>query len=380
MKLNALPVILLFAGLSAGSCIKEEAPNSEADIESCTLADKNNLLILNPVIGNKRITLFLKKGTVTALAPEFTLTPGATISPAGGTERNFTTPQEYEVTSEDGRWKKTYTVEAATSGIKIPHVLRFENVRMEGKYQIFYETNEEETKMWEWASGNPGFNLTGAGSGYADYPTYQSESGYKGKCLALTTRKTGSFGAGVNMPIAAGNLFIGTFDVLNALKDALTATRFGMPFDYIPTSLHGYYKYRSGEVFYELDKAAPDKLKPVDRKDRFNIYAVFYESTKDMETVDGTNALSPDNPNVLAVAQIAQDEAVETDEWKTFDIPFVFRPGKGKDTVDADKVYCLAIVFTSSLYGDRFEGAPGSTLCVDEVTLECKEPENEPEE
>lgn len=376
MKRNALAVILLFAGLVAVSCIKEEAPNAEADIESCTLADKDNLLILNPVIGNKRVTLFLKKGTdLTSLSPEFTLTPGAMISPASGTERDFTTPQEYEVTSEDGRWKKRYTVEATTSGIKIPPVLRFENVRMEGKYQIFYETNEEGTKMWEWASGNPGFNLTGVGKSCTDYPTYQSEDGYEGKCLTLTTRKTGSFGAGVNMPIAAGNLFIGTFDVLNALKDALTATRFGMPFDYIPKRLHGYYKYRSGEVFYELDKAAPDKLKPVDRKDRFNIYAVFYESTKEMETVDGTNALSPENPNVLAVAQIAPDEAVETDEWKTFDIPFVFRPGKGKETVDADKVYCLAIVFTSSLYGDRFEGAPGSTLCVDEVTLEYKEPE-----
>lgn len=370
MKRNALAVILLFAGLVAVSCIKEEAPNAEADIESCTLADKDNLLILNPVIGNKRVTLFLKKGTdLTSLSPEFTLTPGAMISPASGTERNFTTPQEYTVTSEDGRWKKTYTVEATTSGIKIPPVLRFENVRMEGKYQIFYETNEEGTKMWEWASGNPGFNLTGVGKSCTDYPTYQSEDGYEGKCLTLTTRKTGSFGAEVNMPIAAGNLFIGTFDVLNALKDALTATRFGMPFDDIPTILHGHYKYRSGEVFYELDKAAPDKLKPVDRKDRFNIYAVFYESTKEMETVDGTNALSPDNPNVLAVAQIPQDEAVETDEWKTFDIPFVFRPGKGKETVDADKVYCLAVVFTSSLYGDRFEGAPGSTLCVDEVEL-----------
>ena len=374
MKLNALPVILLFAGLSAGSCIKEEAPNSEADIESCTLP--GDVLNRDPVIENDKVTLHLKKGTdLRSLSPEFTLTPGATISPAGGTERNFTTPQEYEVTSEDGRWKKTYTVEAATSGIKIPHVLRFENVRMEGKYQIFYETNEEGTKMWEWASGNPGFNLTGAGSGYADYPTYQSGIGYRNKCLALTTRRTGSFGARMNMPIAAGNLFLGTFDVLNALKDPLTATRFGMPFDYVPTSLRGYYKYRSGEVFYELDAAASDKLKPVpDRKDRFNIYAVFYESTDDMKTLDGTNALSEENPNVLAVAQIAQDEAVETDEWTPFRIEFVFREGKSVEAAKlAEGRYSLAVVFTSSLYGDRFEGAPGSTLCVDEVTLEYKE-------
>ena len=375
MKLNALPVILLFAGLSAGSCIKEEAPNAEADIESCTLA--GDVLNRDPVIGNDRVTLFLKKGTdLTALAPEFTLTPGAMISPASGTERDFTTPQEYTVTSEDGRWKKRYRVEATTSGLTST-VFRFENARMDsnGKYQIFYETDAAGAEILTWASGNPGFALTGAGSGYADYPTYQSGIGYRNKCLALTTRRTGSFGARMNMPIAAGNLFLGRFDVLNALKDPLTATRFGMPFDYVPTSLRGYYKYRSGVMFYELDAAASDKLKPVpDRKDRFNIYAVFYESTDDMKTLDGTNALSEENPNVLAVAQIAQDEAVETDEWTPFGIEFVFREGKSVEAAKlAEGRYSLAVVFTSSLYGDRFEGAPGSTLCVDEVTLEYKE-------
>lgn len=375
MKLNALAVCLLFAGLSVVSCIKEEAPNSEADIESCTLP--GDVLNRDPVIENDKVTLHLKKGTdLTSLSPEFTLTPGATISPASGTTRDFTSSQTYEVTSEDGRWKKQYRVEATTSGLTTT-VFRFENARMDsnGKYQIFYETDAAGTEILTWASGNPGFALTGAGNDYTDYPTYQSDIGYENKCLALTTRKTGSFGAMMNMPIAAGNLFLGTFDVLNALTDPLTATKFGMPFDYVPTSLRGYYKYRSGEMFYELDATASDKLKPVpDRKDRFNIYAVFYESTDDMKTLDGTNALSEENPNVLAVAQIAQDEAVETDEWTPFGIEFVFREGKSVEAAKlAEGRYSLAVVFTSSLYGDRFEGAPGSTLCVDEVTLEYKE-------
>ena len=376
MKRNALAVILLFAGLVAVSCIKEEAPNAEADIESCTLA--GDVLNRDPVIENDRVTLFLKKGTdLTSLSPEFTLTPGAMISPASGTERDFTTPQEYTVTSEDGRWKKKYKVEATTSGITTRD-FHFENVRIEGKYQIFYETNAEGEEDWAWSSGNPGFAMTGVGKSCTDYPTYQSEDGYKGKCLTLTTRKTGSFGAMMGMPIASGNLFIGTFDLSSALTgQPLSATKFGKPFDYIPKSLHGYYKYRSGEVFYKQDASASDGLKPVpDKKDRFNIYAVFYESTKEMETVDGTNALSEDNPNVFAVAKIEQDEAVETDKWTLFEIPFKPRTVK---TVDADKLkagrYSLAIVFASSLDGDRFEGAPGSTLCVDEVTLEYKEPE-----
>lgn len=375
MKLNALAVFLLFAGLAAVSCIKEEAPNSEADIESCTLPGVE--LTSNPVIENDKVTLYLKKGTdLSSLSPEFTLTPGATISPSSGTTRDFTSPQTYEVTSEDGCWKKRYRVEATTSGLPTT-VYRFENARMdsEGKYQIFYETNATGEEILTWASGNAGFRLTGAGSGYADYPTYQSGIGYRNKCLALTTRRTGSLGAMVNMPIAAGNLFLGTFDAMNAIGNPLTATKFGMRFDYVPTRLHGYYKYRSGEVFYELDAAASDKLKPVPgRKDRFNIYAVFYESTDDMATLDGTNALSEKNPNILAVAQIPQDEAVETDEWKSFVIPFVFREGKRVDAAKLEEGrYSLAIVFTSSLNGDTFSGAPGSTLCVDEVTLEYEE-------
>lgn len=372
MKLKIFAVGILAVGLTAVSCIKEEALNSEADIESCVFAE--DVLNRDPVIENDKVTLILKKGTdLTALSPQFTLTPGATISPASGTTRDFTTPQYYEVTSEDRQWKKQYRVKATTSSITTT-VFRFENARMNnsGKYQIFYETDDAGKEVLSWASGNPGFALTGAGGSYTDYPTYQSGIGYKGKCLALTTRRTGSFGSKVNMPIAAGNLFLGTFDVLNALSNPLTSTKFGMPFDYVPTALQGYYKYKSGEMFYELDKSAEDRLKPVPgRKDRFNIYAVFYESTDDLKTLDGTNALAEDNPNILAVAQIG--EAEEAQEWTPFEIEFVFRPGK---QVDPEKLaqgkYSITIVFSSSIRGDYFEGAPGSTLCIDEVTLGYK--------
>lgn len=375
MKWNAWALLLSLAAFAAVSCIKEEAPNAEADIVSCTLA--GDILNRDPVIENDKVTLILKKGTpLTALAPEFTLTPGAAISPASGTVRDFSSPQYYEVVSEDGHWKKTYKVEATTSGITTS-TFHFENARLDanGKYHIFYETDGAGAEILTWASGNPGFALTGAGNSPDDYPTYQYDDGYKGKCLALTTRKTGSFGAMMGMPIASGNLFIGTFDVLNALKEPLSATKFGVPFDYVPTCLRGYYQYRSGDVFYIQDASASDGLKPVPEvKDRFNIYAIFYESTDEMKTVDGTNALSEDNPNVLAVAQIDPGKAVESDKWVPFEIDFVFRKGK---TVDPAKLaegrYSLAVVFASSVHGDTFEGAPGSTLLVDDVTLEYKE-------
>ena len=51
-------------------------------------------------------------------------------------------------------------------------------------------------------------------------------------------------------------------------------------------------------------------------------------------------------------------------------IPFHYLPGKN---IDYNKLkaggYNLAIVFTSSIEGDLFKGAVGSTLYIDEVEL-----------
>lgn len=90
------------------------------------------------------------------------------------------------------------------------------------------------------------------------------------------------------MPITAGNLFLGTFDVRGALTNPLTATRSGVPFERVPVLLRGWYKYRPGETFYEPDKTAADRLRPVPgRQDCFDICAVHYESTDGMRTLDG---------------------------------------------------------------------------------------------
>jgi hypothetical protein len=62
-----------------------------------------------------------------------------------------------------------------------------------------------------------------------------------GKCVKLTTKDTGSFGSMVKMYIAAGNLFVGSFEVGQALNNAMKATHFGFPFFYYPLKLEGWY-------------------------------------------------------------------------------------------------------------------------------------------
>lgn len=350
-------IVPLLSGLLITSCIQDEAPNAEADILTCTLPGIT--MTTSPIIRNDEVTLFVMQGTdISRLAPQFTLTPGATINPLSGTERDFDTPQQYTVTAADGTTQKSYTISVIDSELSTSY--NFEDTLPGQKYYIFVEKMNGKVVM-QWASGNPGYALTGVAKNADQYPTFQSSEGKSGKCLELVTRSTGFFGELAGMPIAAGNLFIGSFDVTNAMSNPLKATKFGLPFYHVPTYLSGYYKFQSGNQFTEGGKPVSGK------RDICDIYAIFYEASESVPTLDGTNAFT--SPNLISVARI--DNAKETDEWTPFKLPFLARPGK---LVDREKLqagkYNVSIVFASSLEGDRFNGAIGSTLLIDEAELQ----------
>lgn len=363
MKLKDLLACTITGLLLCTSCIKDEAPNAEADILTCTVPEE--ILKREPIIQNNSVVLMVKSTTdVKHQAPRFTLTEGATITPESGTERDFTQPQQYVVTSESGKWKKTYTVTYSIDDISTYYTFEDTLITAEskGNYFVFIDKNSNGNQM-QWASGNPGFRMTGVASSAYDYPTVQDNDGYIGKCAKLITRDTGSFGNRFGMPIAAGNLFMGTFNVLSALSDALKSTQFGYPFYHKPTKLSGYYKFTPGQTFMSKGEAVPNK------KDIFNIYAMFYETDNETKTLDGYfKANGYTDPNLVALAII--DNPIETSTWTHFEIPFKYSYGK---QIDAEKLkdgkYNIAIVFSSSIDGDIFEGAPGSTLWVDEVEL-----------
>lgn len=356
------------------SCIKEEELNAECDIVAIQIPQ--DILSRSPVISNNGVTVIVKDGIeLNGLAPTFTLTPGATITPESGTPRDFNKPQQYTVTSENKQWSKTYTVEIQNTYSVVLNY-NFENVRQvptstgEGCYDVFYEIDASGAVSITWASANQAFALTNPAAQPDLFPTYQYDDRERGKCVALATRSTGSFGQMVKKPLAAGNLFLGEFDMSSALSQPLKATHFGIPFTSVPVSLSGSYRYIPGAEYCEPD--GNGNLIPVPgMTDEFNIYAVFYEATQDMEWLDGTNVMAADNPNIIAVAEIPS--ADPSDVWKDFVIPFVYREGK---TVDPDKLkdrhYSITVVLSSSKEGDYFSGAVGSTLYVDDIHLNCK--------
>lgn len=364
----------LMAIMVMSGCIGDEEPNAECDITSADLP--GDIMIREAVINNNKVSFVVKSGVdVNSLSPEFTVTPGAVLDPPSGTPRNFTLPQVYVVTSESGKWCKEYYVEVTTQGISTL-LFTFDNVRQMSSsrycYDIFYEQRGEE-ETFAWASGNLGFALTGRGTmDPASFPTYQVTLPGGEKAVRMVTRLTGTWGAGVNKPIAAGNLFLGNFDVTHAVLKPMEATQFGMPFDRIPYSFRGRFMYTPGEKYYELDKTVKDKLKPIEgRVDECNVYAVFYETAPGAEFLTGDNVLT--SPNIVSVAAIPANLRGKSDDWVEFDLPFAYRPGKSVDPQKLkDGKYNLAVVCTSSIEGDFFSGAPGSTLTVDELEVTCE--------
>ena len=371
-KNNILCIALMTLVLSLSSCIRDEALNAECDVLSADAAwfKENNLLNGDVKITNNEIIFIINKEANLDTMPEpeivFQLTPGARIE-KDSTKRNKDGIFQYYTTySEDGNWNKQYIAKF----IKLPpldedHVFSFEHFELNSnnKYNIWYEINNNGIRSDLWASGNAGFMFTGKGKTPDDFPTTTDANGKRGNCIRLTTRDTGSFGKMAGMPIAAGNIFIGEFLSENAMKKPLEATRFGMNIaPRRPAYLTGYYKYTPGEVFTDKKKNQVE-----DRRDTCAIYSVLYEVDPDnFVSLDGSNVTSSDR--IVLIAEIKNPG--EPDQWTEFMIPFEAMNDKVFDPERlANNGYAIAVVASSSKDGAFFEGAVGSTLHVDELSI-----------
>lgn len=377
MNANILLTASALACMALTSCIKEELPNAECDITGASLPAE--ILNGDPIIKNEAVEFHVMLGTdVTSLSPQFTLTPGATIMPPSGTTRDFTLPQTYTVTSEDGQWHKEYTVSVTDDyDNKLIYIYNFDNAELKEtsrySFDVFFEANEDGQKEWDWSSANAGFAMSGMGSTPETFPTSQGDNGRGGHCAVLQTLSTGSFGERVKKPIAAGNLYTGTFNTVSALANPLRATHFGegRTFYRYPILFRGTYKYTAGETYYVLGDDGKLVADPT-KEDECNIYAVLFSVDDSFRYLDGTNVLAADNEHIIATAEITAEQRRTTDGWITFNAPFKLRPGKDiNPTVLASGGYNLAIVASSSMEGDYFNGALGSKLMIDMLELYC---------
>lgn len=393
----------LFCGilllLFTSSCIKDEKANVECDIEDITVAQED--LITYIKIDRNRATVSMKRKSANfeeEINPTYIVSEGATYTIERQTDQDAVHTEYVKVTSEDKQYSKTYTV--IYTPTEIPDYFGFEYWTVDGKYEKSYEhgmtisnsdgTTEHypEIDLYLWDSGNLGFSAVASGKGPKEYPTFSTDDAHSGsKAAKLVTRKTGTLGASLGKPIAAGNIFLGEFSGkgINLMSEPLKATRFGYPYDKIPTSFDIYFKYTPGTYAYTGETFTTREGTP----DFCAIYAVFFDNVKakaenplDIPTLDGSNVFT--SSSIIAIANLhtcdndeyRQWEKGTGGEWKFVNIPFKSVDDENVDyrtLIDPERLkkqeYSLAIVCCSSYYGDFFEGAIDSELTIDDITI-----------
>ena len=361
------------------SCLGDEPDFCEADIETVCLhvEDPETYFYqltdsLQTVISTDTAITIIVRGNadVTSLSPEFTLSPGATITPGSGSTHDFSNgPVFYTVTSEDGHWTRRYSLNIVPTTHVVSDTVRydFENFELETANQRYYTWHNlmpDGSLGNDWATANAGYRISMSTAQPMDYPTTPLLEGYDGAAVCLRTSNTGPFGQMANKRLAAGNMFLGTFDIAVAMSDHLHATRFGIPFTGKPARFTGYYTYQPGPTVQDFYGNAI-----AGRVDSADVYAVFYrnhDAAGNEVALYGDNVLS--SSQIVAVANLGY--YAPTTSWTAWDAEFVYR-----ETIDeqllANRGYSLAIVFSSSRRGGDFVGAIGSRLCVDKVRLIC---------
>lgn len=241
--------------------------------------------------------------------------------------------------------EKTFTT---TTAVELPNA-SFDYWSMDGKVANPWEENS--TPFWD--TGNVGVTTASQSN---STPTDDTATG-SGKAARLESKN-------VIVKFAAGNLFVGKFVKVDGTNGILN---FGQPFTGRPTKLKGYYKYTTAPI---TDLPAEDsqdyarfqsyKGKP----DTCAIYIALGDWTEPIEIrTRPTNRklFDKNDEHVIAYAEMYSGTTVT--DYKKFELNLDYRVTNRVPTY-------IVIVCSASKYGDYFVGGRGSTLCVDEFSLD----------
>lgn len=421
-----LAASLLLAGFFMASC-SEEPLNAECDIEvaSVHVDDPESIFYhafdtLQTVSSvSDSIGFFVRPGVQIASLPlTLTVTPGATIFMndggslvpfVNGSLVDFSGDQmhNFRIVSEDKAWSRDYKI-GVVHDVDPSFGHKFYTFTFDGNYALndpsktvndrgcyFVWTETDSLNVADifgvepWKCGNPGFKLSKSSAKPMEYPSIPLIGGGPdgSDCVKLETMGTGSFGVMVDMRMAAGSLFTGEFDVANALKDALKATRFGVPFKHKPIKFAVDLRFELGEFFQ--DKKGNKVEDVIDEPDA---YVVVYRNQDEQGNevmLDGNDVLI--NKYIVGMARLPHNYYYEevdgrtirrdlvgnnpihgvTSEWQHFEMDIEYTQEIDPEVL-ANNGYNLIISFSSSWQGAYFRGAIGNKLFIDNITLECE--------
>ena len=277
------------------------------------------------------------------LTPEIEVSGGATVEPASGTKVIFSDPEDfisYKITSEDGVNSSEYLF-----------TIRDRQIPSAGFENWFQETGmnskpfQEPGKYKEstvWATANMGTSI------YSIYGTTPVSEG-NNKTVKIETVAT------VGIPIIAGALYIGEFDLNAAMTDPtnpVAAAKLGIPFFERPKAVKFKYSYKAGEQMIQAVPKQPGNLfggftvSNIEGKDKFGVEIA-------LEKIEGKNR------EFIAKTNFQSDQNIE--KLTQITLPFNYTSNKVPTH--------FYISFSPSFDGGTFKGAIGSTLILDDIEI-----------
>ena len=415
-KIFGLTTLLAAALLGMSSC-SEEPLNAECDIESVSLHldepgkyfyhDYDTLQTV-PSTADSIGFVIRSYENVGALPVTLKITPGAKayVLGADGAETPFRNGQMLDfsdeqvqrirVVSEDGNWNRLYRL-CVMHDVPSEGNMTFDfndyALDASGKYYVWNITDENAVNGLfgggeaTWKNGNPGFKLSKSSAKPMEYPSTPVIGGGPdgSDCVKLETMDTGAFGNMVNMRMAAGSMFLGEFDVANALKDALKATRFGLPFKHKPVKFSVWLKYEQSSKFFQ-DKMGKPMDGIIDEPDAYIVVYRNQDEDGNRVMLDGNDVLT--NKHIVGMARLPHhtyldEEGIRrdqigndpihglTNEWQKVEMDIEYTEELDPEVL-ANNGYSLIIGFACSWQGAYFKGSIGNKLYIDNINVVCE--------
>jgi len=278
-----------------------------------------------------------------ALVPEMAVSPGAKVVPAVGSSVTFDDEEDFiniTITSEDG-----------TNSVDYIFTIRDRQIPNAGFENWFTETGMNSQPFLQpgkymestvWATANMGTSI------YSIYGTspIEEEDNTRIKIETVTT---------VALPLVAGALYIGEFDLDGAIADPtnpVAAAKLGVPFVSKPSSVKLKYSYIPGDQLVQAVLKDPGNLfggfdiYDLEGKDRFGIEVVLEKRVGD---------------DITVIAQKNFDSDQNEENLTELDLQL--------DYFSNDDPTHFYISFSPSFDGGTFKGAVGSTLIIDDIEM-----------
>lgn len=279
-------------------------------------------------------------------------TSGQKVNLSDGEFHTFT------VKSRFGKKTQIYKVKA-NIGQEPRYVFGFENGSTASGYYTWTDANLASS----WVTSNAMFKVLRTGATVSECPARKDGASV---LLLETAANNSTYASMLKMRTVPGMIFNGTMDsytLQQAMSGGLSyfqsLAHYGAPFTHKPTKMKVRAKYIPGEKYYKGNTYV------VGETDSPDIYCVFYRNMGGQFTLSTSNMFT--HSNIAGYVRLHGSSKQVGASWT--DLEFKIVTYNVDANVLADGGYSMVIGATSSWNGQNMEGAEGSKLYIESITL-----------